>query len=97
MVNGNKKLNMAFVANLFNTYPALDPPDDLPDFDMNDVGEKREEKTFRNWMNSLGVDPFVNNIYSDLGDGLVLLQVSRNVVLLLIITCSLGSLGIIYL
>ena len=79
MVNGNKKLNMAFVANLFNTYPALDPPDDLPDFDMNDVGEKREEKTFRNWMNSLGVDPFVNNIYSDLSDGLVLLQVSRNV------------------
>ena len=67
---------MAFVANLFNTYPALDPPDDLPDFDMNDVGEKREEKTFRNWMNSLGVDPFVNNIYSDLNDGLVLLQVS---------------------
>ncbi|KAI6647359.1 Fimbrin [Oopsacas minuta] len=74
VVNGNKKLNMAFVANLFNTYPALDPPDDLPDFDMNDMGEKREEKTFRNWMNSLGVDPFVNNIYSDLSDGLVLLQ-----------------------
>jgi len=38
------------------------------------VEETREEKQFRNWMNSLGVDPFVNNLYSDLGDGLVLLQ-----------------------
>ena len=26
-------------------------------------------------MNSLGVDPFVNNLYQDLKDGLVLLQV----------------------
>ena len=31
---------------------------------------------FRNWMNSLGVSPFVNNLYSDLKDGLVLLQVN---------------------
>ena len=30
---------------------------------------------FRNWMNSLGVDPFVNSLYQDLKDGLVLLQV----------------------
>ena len=34
---------------------------------------------FRNWMNSLGVDPFVNNLYQDLNDGLVLLQVSQSV------------------
>ncbi|WP_411022925.1 hypothetical protein, partial [Salmonella sp. s51228] len=74
VVNGNKKLNLAFVANLFNSYPALKPPDDLPDFDMADMGETREERTFRNWMNSLGVDPFVNNLYGDLTDGIVLLQ-----------------------
>ena len=30
---------------------------------------------FRNWMNSLGVSPFVNSLYQDLKDGLVLLQV----------------------
>ena len=30
---------------------------------------------FRNWMNSLGVQPFVNNLYSDLCDGLILLEV----------------------
>jgi hypothetical protein len=28
-------------------------------------------------MNSLGVNPFVNNLYQDLKDGLVLIQVRR--------------------
>ena len=28
IVNGHEKLNMAFVANLFNNHPALDPPED---------------------------------------------------------------------
>ena len=30
---------------------------------------------YRNWMNSLGVNPFVNNIYEDGRDGMLLLQV----------------------
>lgn len=30
---------------------------------------------FRNWMNSLGVDPFVHSFYDDLRDGIVLIQV----------------------
>ncbi len=54
---------------MFNTWPALEPVQDVVI-----VEETREEKQFRNWMNSLGVDPFVNNLYSDLGNGLVLLQ-----------------------
>ncbi len=29
---------------------------------------------YRNWMNSMGVSPFVNRIYSDLQDGLVIFQ-----------------------
>jgi len=74
VVKGNARLNMAFVANLFNTHPALKADEGLPDFDLGDYGETREEKTFRNWMNSLGVDPFVNSLYQDLKDGLVLLQ-----------------------
>ena len=28
IVNGHEKLTMAFVANLFNNHPALDPPED---------------------------------------------------------------------
>eukprot|EP00730_Choanoeca_flexa_P006921 TRINITY_DN12249_c0_g5_i2.p1 TRINITY_DN12249_c0_g5~~TRINITY_DN12249_c0_g5_i2.p1 ORF type:complete len:149 (+),score=10.35 TRINITY_DN12249_c0_g5_i2:96-542(+) len=29
---------------------------------------------FRNWMNSLGVKPFVNHFYSDLATGIIILQ-----------------------
>ncbi|XP_035665743.1 plastin-2-like [Branchiostoma floridae] len=41
-----------------------------------DIGleETREEKTFRNWMNSLGVSPYVNHLYNDMMDGLILFQ-----------------------
>ncbi|XP_064384234.1 fimbrin-like [Halichondria panicea] len=75
VVKGNQRLNLAFVAHLFNTFPALKAPEDgLPDFDLGDYGETREEKTFRNWMNSMGVDPFVHSLYKDLNNGLVLLQ-----------------------
>ena len=35
----------------------------------------RESRTFALWMNSLGVDPFVNSIGDDLRDGRILLQV----------------------
>ncbi|XP_013406990.1 plastin-2 [Lingula anatina] len=71
VVSGNYKLNLAFVANLFNTYPALEPPTDK-EFEV--IEETREEKTYRNWMNSMGVNPFVNHLYSDLRDALVLFQ-----------------------
>lgn len=42
-------------------------------------GESREERTFRNWMNSQGVSPFVNHLYSDLTDALVIFQLYENV------------------
>ena len=29
---------------------------------------------YRNWMNSLGVSPFVHHLYSDLSDGLIIFQ-----------------------
>lgn len=45
-MKGNQKLNLAFVAHLFNTYPALEPSDEgLPDFDLGDFDETREEKS----------------------------------------------------
>ncbi|XP_028929327.1 plastin-1 [Ornithorhynchus anatinus] len=74
VVSGNPKLNLAFVANLFNTYPSLHKPDNT-DFDSHLLeGESKEERTFRNWMNSLGVNPYINHLYSDLADALVYFQ-----------------------
>jgi len=70
IVHGIEKLNLAFVANLFNTYPALEEVEEVEG-----IKETREEKMFRNWMNSLGVNPFVNYLYTDLQDGLILFQI----------------------
>ncbi|TFY69855.1 hypothetical protein EVJ58_g173 [Rhodofomes roseus] len=79
MVSGNPRLNLAFVANLFNNHPGLDPLDEqeakdygaVEDFDAE--GE-REARVFTLWLNSLGVEPGVFNLFQDLKDGLVILQ-----------------------
>ncbi|XP_077402601.1 plastin-3 isoform X2 [Vanacampus margaritifer] len=79
VVSGNPKLNLAFVANLFNKYPALKKPENQ-DIDWNLLeGETREERTFRNWMNSLGVNPTVNHLYVDLQDAIVILQLYEKI------------------
>ncbi|CAG8630262.1 6214_t:CDS:10 [Funneliformis mosseae] len=76
LVAGNPKLNLAFVAHLFNTHPCLDPLDEeekaeLEEFDDSD---DREARVFSLWLNSLDVTPAVNNLYEDVKDGLILLQ-----------------------
>lgn len=44
-MSGNSKLNMAFVANLFNSYPGL-PPMDAEEVDLEEAREEtREEKS----------------------------------------------------
>ncbi|XP_068602165.1 plastin-2 [Brachionichthys hirsutus] len=79
VVRGNHKLNLAFVANLFNKYPALKKPENQ-DIDWSSIeGETREERTFRNWMNSLGVAPRVNHLYIDLDDALVIFQLYEKI------------------
>ncbi len=66
------------MANLFNTYPALDlPTEQVPEPGIV-IEETREEKTYRNFINSLGIEPHVNYLYSDLGDGLIILQVGSD-------------------
>jgi plastin-3 len=72
VVEGIYKLNLAFVANLFNNHPGLDKPEEP--LELENIEETREEKTYRNWINSLGVSPYVNWLYSDLADGLVIFQ-----------------------
>lgn len=73
VVDGVYKLNLAFVANLFNNYPGLNAPENVEPLET--IEETREEKTYRNWMNSMGVKPYVNWLYSDLADGLIIFQV----------------------
>ncbi|KAF5383055.1 hypothetical protein D9615_004940 [Tricholomella constricta] len=79
LVSGNPRLNLAFVANLFNTHPGLEPLDEqeakdygaVEDFDAE--GE-REARVFTLWLNSLNVEPGVFNFFENLKDGLVILQ-----------------------
>jgi hypothetical protein len=74
LVAGNPKLNLAFVANLFNTWPGLEPlqeteaPPEIEDFDAE--GE-REARVFTLWLNSLDVEPGVYNLFEDLKVGLL--------------------------
>ncbi|KAF8991758.1 calponin homology domain-containing protein [Cyathus striatus] len=79
LVAGNPRLNLAFVANLFNTHPGLEPLDEqeakdygvVEDFDAE--GE-REARVFTLWLNSLGVEPAVFNLFENLKDGLIIIQ-----------------------
>lgn len=79
LVSGNPRLNLAFVANLFNNYPGLEPLDEqeakdygaVEDFDAE--GE-REARVFTLWLNSLGVEPGVFNLFENIRDGLIILQ-----------------------
>lgn len=45
VVSGNYKLNLAFVANLFNNHPALEPTGDIDLEQMQLHQETREEKS----------------------------------------------------
>ena len=42
------------------------------------------DAAFRNWMNSIGVNPYVNHLYRDLCSGLVLLQVCCKIITLIV-------------
>lgn len=75
LVGGNPKLNLAFVAHLFNTHPCLEPLTEQEAVDLIvDEGDDREARAFTLWLNSLNVDPYVNNLYLDVRDGIILLQ-----------------------
>lgn len=82
---GNSKLNTIFTAAIFNAFPGLDPPTEQEKLDAaklldDDVEGAREERAFRMWINSLGLigedgEPiYVNNLYQDSKNGLLLLK-----------------------
>ena len=82
MVAGNPKLNLAFVAHLFNTWPCLEPLEEAPPVEIEDFDAEgeREARVFTLWLNSLDVDPGVYNLFEDLKDGTVILQAFDKVV-----------------
>ncbi|KAI8580720.1 hypothetical protein K450DRAFT_235628 [Umbelopsis ramanniana AG] len=82
LIAGNPKLNLAFVAHLFNTHPGLDPltEEEAPEIEPFDAEGEREARVFTLWLNSLDVDPGVYNLFEDLKDGTVLLQAFDKVI-----------------
>ena len=86
---GNSKLNTLFVASIFNAYPGLDPPTeeeiDAAKMLDDDIEGAREERAFRMWINSLGLNDqdgnvvYINNLYEESKDGLVLLRTLEKV------------------
>eukprot|EP01035_Chromulina_nebulosa_P021439 gene21439-27770_t len=85
IVDGNKKLNVSFVAQIFNVCPGLSLSEEEKvniDFssinllDDDNSADSREERVFRMWMNSLNIEnTYVNSLFSDVEDGVVLLKV----------------------
>ncbi|KAJ5660268.1 hypothetical protein N7507_006719 [Penicillium longicatenatum] len=82
LVAGNPKLNLAFVANLFNTHPGLDPITEEEKLEVEDFDAEgeREARVFTLWLNSLDVQPSVNSLFDDLRDGTILLQAYDKVI-----------------
>ncbi|KAG5438204.1 hypothetical protein PCANB_003055 [Pneumocystis canis] len=81
LVSGNPKLNLAFVAHLFNTHPGLEPlEEECPKIEDYDAEGEREARVFTLWLNSLDVTPVVINLFDDLKDGLILLQAYDKVI-----------------
>ncbi|THW50676.1 fimbrin [Aureobasidium pullulans] len=82
LVAGNPKLNLAFVANLFNTHPGLDPitEEEKADIEDFDAEGEREARVFTLWLNSLDVQPTVVSFFDDLRDGTILLQAYDKVI-----------------
>lgn len=79
VVRGNTKLNLAFVAYLFNNHPALEEiseeekkrfADALNEILELDESGTREERAFRFWMQNLGLE--VTNLFDDVADGILL-------------------------
>ncbi|KAK6503248.1 Fimbrin, actin-bundling protein [Arthrobotrys musiformis] len=82
LVAGNSKLNLAFVAHLFNTHPCLEPltEDEKVEIDDFDAEGEREARVFTLWLNSLDVTPSINSLFDDLSDGTIIMQAYDKVI-----------------
>ncbi|XVE78366.1 hypothetical protein DITRI_Ditri13aG0139100 [Diplodiscus trichospermus] len=78
IVEGSPNLNLAFVAQIFQHRNGLSTDTKNMSFAemmTDDAQTSREERCFRLWINSLGVATYVNNLFEDVRNGWVLLEV----------------------
>nr|XP_043626330.1 fimbrin-5 [Erigeron canadensis] len=78
IVEGSTNLNLAFVAQIFQHRNGLTIDKSKSSFAemmTDDESTSREERCFRMWINSLGVETHVNNVWEDVRNGWVLLEV----------------------
>ncbi|XP_071715350.1 fimbrin-5 [Rutidosis leptorrhynchoides] len=78
IVEGSTNLNLAFVAQIFHKRNGLTidkTKSSFAEMMTDDESTSREERCFRMWINSLGVETHVNNIWEDVRNGWVLLEV----------------------
>ncbi|CAL5384248.1 unnamed protein product [Camellia sinensis] len=72
IVEGSANLNLAFVAQIFQQRNGLSMDTKNMSFAemmIDDAQTSREERCFRLWINSLGVDSYVNNMFEDVRTG----------------------------
>ncbi|KAG5053529.1 hypothetical protein AAZX31_02G289700 [Glycine max] len=79
IVEGSPNLNLAFVAQIFQHRNGLTTVDSqkmsFAEMMTDDAETSREERCFRLWINSLGISTYVNNVFEDVRNGWVLLEV----------------------
>lgn len=82
IVKGNPKVNTLFVAEVFNTRHGLEITEEEQQLiekfgnDYDDIEGSREERAFRLWINSLGIESvFITNLYDEARTGYVFLEV----------------------
>lgn len=87
IIKGNSKVNTIFVAELFNTKHGLEELTKVEQeayeaaaMEYDDIEGSNEERSFRMWINSLGIeDLFVDNLYEEARDGVLLLKVIHRI------------------
>lgn len=78
IVDGSANLNLAFVAQIFHQRSGLTTDSKKISFAemiTDDVQTSREERCFRLWINSLGIATYCNNVFEDVRNGWLLLEV----------------------
>ncbi|CAH8279761.1 unnamed protein product [Arabidopsis lyrata] len=77
LVEGSSYLNLAFVAQIFHERNGLSTDGRFSFAEMmtEDLQTCRDERCYRLWINSLGIESYVNNVFEDVRNGWILLEV----------------------